>query len=99
MIINYHQLVLSISWISLLEIIIIRNSKDFSSFRKIRNNFELDEHVSLTMVNIEARMMEHERQFRLLFRIDGRSVDIYDSLSIGRNVKKKKRDRERNDID
>lgn len=52
------------------------------------------------MVNIEARMMEHERRFRLLFRIDGRSVDIYDSLSIGRNVKKKKkRDRERNDID
>lgn len=42
------------------------------------------------MVNIEARMMEHERRFRLLFRIDGRSVDIYDSLSIGRNVKKKR---------
>lgn len=98
MIINYHQLVLSVSWISLFEITIIRNSKDFSSFRKkIRNNFELDEHVSLTMVNIEARMMEHERRFRLLFRIDGRSVDTYDSLSIGRNVKKK--ERERNDID
>lgn len=50
------------------------------------------------MVNIEARMMEHERRFRLLFRIDGQSVDIYDSLSTGyeRNVKKeRKREREK----
>ena len=47
--------------------------------------------MSLTMADIDARMMEHERRFRLLFRIDGWSVDIYDSLWHERNVKKKRK--------